>query len=768
MALTETLDLDIRAAQAQLSRLETQLDQLSRPVNIPVDVESDQALAQLRRDIALADADDIDVNVDVDGVQRAENQMAELRREVDQTGDEFTELRRRADSSSDAILRVGSRGVSVFANLKTSILGAAAGFGVFAGARALGRFAFDSIQAASDLEESLSKTNVVFGEFSDNIKVFASTGPEALGLSNAAALEMTSTFGNLFTALGLTQEAAADLAPEVVQLGSDLASFNNISVDEALTALRSGLVGEVEPLRRLGVSLNAAVVETKALELGLVGANGEVTEAGKVQARYALILEQTTNAQGDFARTADGVANRQRTLQAAFADLQSEIGQALLPAFEALIAAGPSLISLIEGIVPAVETAAASFGDFVASVQPVLDQVTLLQQSFGVFFDIFGGGSALFRQGLETFASFTQLRWGDAAANIGEASELVGTLFDRLQDRKTIIGLANDIRDGADATDAFVAAMRQVSDQNDLTAPTFARLAATAGLTNDELVEVIRQARENADAFGLDAQAVTFLNSELERLLFLQEEFSRRRPGGNNVTTPTFVAPELDPAAIAAFEAQIAGLPDIIKGGLDQAQREAAADAEGFAQGFADSLADSFSEAMQDAEGDLETDASQFVDRFIADLEEQMLFESNLAKIRKLGGVLLAEMLEAEGAESGGALAADFLKDPGEIAEFEEAGRARGVALATGELEAFLATIEAADFSAVTVPPIVIPLTFGGLPEFPTVALTAGGIGPGGVITVNIVNPSTNDIVTDSVRAGGIINGVISGQRGAQ
>lgn len=768
MALTETLDLDIRAAQAQLSRLETQLDQLSRPVNIPVDVESDQALAQLRRDIALTDADDIDVNVDVDGINQAENQMEELRREVDRTGDEFTELRRRANDSSDAILRVGSRGTSVFTNLRGSILGVAAGFAAFAGAGAFGRFAFASIQAASDLEESLSKTNVVFGEFSDNIKVFASTGPEALGLSNAAALEMTSTFGNLFTALGLTQEAAAELSPDIVQLGADLASFNNTSVDEALTALRSGLVGEVEPLRRLGVSLNAAVVETKALELGLVDANGVVTEAGKVQARYALILEQTTNAQGDFARTADGVANRQRTLGAAFQDLQADVGQALLPAFEALIAAGPSLIALLEGLVPVIESGAVAFGDFVTAIQPLLDQTTQLQQGFGAFTDIFGGASSAARQGLETFASLTQLRFGDTISNLRETSDLFGTLFDRLQDRSAIAGLAQDIAAGADETQAFVDRLKQVAEQNDLTAGTFERLAATAGLTNDEIIEVIRGARENADAFGLDAQAVTFLNAELERLLFLQEEFRRRRPGGNNVTTPTFVAPELDPAAIAAFEAQIRGLPDIIKGGLDQAQREAAADAEGFAQGFADSLADSFSEAMQDAEGDLETDASQFVDRFIADLEEQMLFESNLAKIRKLGGVLLAEMLEAEGAESGGALAADFLKDPGEIAEFEEAGRARGVALATGELEAFLATIEAADFSAVTVPPIVIPLTFGGLPEFPTVALTAGGIGRGGEITVNIVNPTTNDIVTDSVRAGGIINGVISGQRGSQ
>ena len=103
---------------------------------------------------------------------------------------------------------------------------------------------------------------------------------------------------------------------------------------DALEKLRSGLVGEAEPLRVLGVNINEATTKAKAFELGLVGANGVVSEAAKVQARYALILEQTVTAQGDFARTADGVANTQRTLTAEWENAQVVIGQALprLPA----------------------------------------------------------------------------------------------------------------------------------------------------------------------------------------------------------------------------------------------------------------------------------------------------------------------------------------------------------------------------------------------------------------------------------------------------
>ena len=101
-------------------------------------------------------------------------------------------------------------------------------------------------------------------------------------------MEATATFGNLFVALGLSQEAAATLSPDIVQLASDLASFNNIGVEEAVEKLRSGLVGEAEPLRTLGVNINEALVQAKALELGLVTSAGAATEAGKVQARYAL------------------------------------------------------------------------------------------------------------------------------------------------------------------------------------------------------------------------------------------------------------------------------------------------------------------------------------------------------------------------------------------------------------------------------------------------------------------------------------------------
>ncbi len=190
---------------------------------------------------------------------------------------------------------------------------------------------------ASDLNESLSKVGVVFGDNAKDIKDWAKSAAKSLGISEQAALESAGTFGNLFTAMEIGQGPAADMSTELVELASDLASFNNIDPAEALEKLRAGIVGEAEPLRTLGVNISAAATAQKALELGLVGVGEALTPAIKAQANYALIMEQTSTAQGDFARTSDGMANQQRTLAATFQDTMATLGQAFVPIIEAIL-----------------------------------------------------------------------------------------------------------------------------------------------------------------------------------------------------------------------------------------------------------------------------------------------------------------------------------------------------------------------------------------------------------------------------------------------
>ena len=278
---------------------------------------------------------------------------------------------------------------------------------VINGARATAGLIVDSVDAAGDLGESINKVNVVFDTSSETIQAWSQNASTALGQSRQQALEAVGTFGNLFDSMGITSEKTAEMSTSLVELASDLASFNNIDPAIALEKLRAGVVGEVEPLRTLGVNLTAVAVEAKALQMGIVktdvdmtklngatlnlekananaaaalkkhgaesveyreaaqkvaeiegqiekimeGKKPVLTAAEKAQAAYALILEQTANAQGDFARTSEGAANAQRILDAQLADTKAMIGEAFLPAWqELLIAMNAMLKDAMPGI----------------------------------------------------------------------------------------------------------------------------------------------------------------------------------------------------------------------------------------------------------------------------------------------------------------------------------------------------------------------------------------------------------------------------------
>lgn len=212
-----------------------------------------------------------------------------------------------------------------------------------------------AVKAASDLGESMNKADVVFGDSAKAVQDWSKTTADAMGQSRAQALEAAATFGNLFKTMGVGQAESSQMSMDLTTLASDLASFNNIDPTEALVALRSGLVGEAEPMRRLGVLLSEGAVKTKAYEMGLAASGAELTEQQKVAARYALIMEQTTTAQGDFARTSDSLANKSRTLKAQVTDLGAQMGTALLPTVEGLAKSASGLIDRFSSLSPGMQ-----------------------------------------------------------------------------------------------------------------------------------------------------------------------------------------------------------------------------------------------------------------------------------------------------------------------------------------------------------------------------------------------------------------------------
>lgn len=251
-------------------------------------------------------------------------------------------LVRARDHATSVFRRIGSGASSMGGRF--SKLGAAAarmgkmaalGVGVAGGAALIG--IKQSIDAASDLNESLSKVGVVFGPQANSIIKWSKGAASAMGQSQQQALEAVGTFGNLISATGVASQKTAGMSTVLTQLAGDLASFNNADPSEVLVNLRSGLVGEAEPLRKYGVQLSAARIEQEAVNLGLAKSGEELSAAAKMQAAYAIILQDTKTAQGDFARTSDGVANRQRIVAAQFEDLKAKVGSVFLPIWQTML-----------------------------------------------------------------------------------------------------------------------------------------------------------------------------------------------------------------------------------------------------------------------------------------------------------------------------------------------------------------------------------------------------------------------------------------------
>jgi hypothetical protein len=214
--------------------------------------------------------------------------------------------------------------------LKAGALAFAA-VGAAAGAMAI-KIGKDAIGAASDFSEEISKSRVIFGEASKDIEDFAKTAANSLGQSKKQAVSAASTFATLGKAAGLTGKDLSKFSIGFVKLASDLASFNNTSPEDAIQAIGAALRGEAEPIRRYGILLNDATLKNEALALGLIKSTKEaLSPANKVLAAQAAIYKQTADAQGDFGRTSDGLANSQRILAANIEDVKITLGESLLP-----------------------------------------------------------------------------------------------------------------------------------------------------------------------------------------------------------------------------------------------------------------------------------------------------------------------------------------------------------------------------------------------------------------------------------------------------
>lgn len=216
--------------------------------------------------------------------------------------------------------------------------------------RKIGQFIAQTVTESNKYQEDLNLFTVALGRYAAEAQNYAEKVSDVMGIDPAQWLRNQGVFNTLLTGFGDTAERAQLMSQNLTQLGYDISSFFNISIEDAMQKLQSGISGELEPLRRLGYDLSQARLEQTALNLGIKESVANMTQAEKAELRYYAIMTQVTTAQGDMARTLEAPANQLRILQAQLTQAARAIGNIFIPALNAILPYAIAVVQVIREI----------------------------------------------------------------------------------------------------------------------------------------------------------------------------------------------------------------------------------------------------------------------------------------------------------------------------------------------------------------------------------------------------------------------------------
>ncbi len=297
--------------------------------------------------------DEAKLKILIEAHNKSKQAFDEVNAHVDKAEQKFSSL-------SDRLDRIGSKmkdvGGKMTATLTLPIV-AAAGI---------------SIKAFSDLQETINKVDVSFGSQSATVKEWAKTSIKSMGLAQQSALDATALFGDMGTGMGQTQVEASKMSMGLTQLGADMSSFKNVSFERAQTALAGIYTGETEALKGLGIVMTQTNLEEFARAKGINKSMSEMSQAELVQLRYAYVMDKTKNAQGDFARTSDGLANSTRMTKERMKELSAQLGEKLAPIWNKLLEVGNKVLDWFNKLTDGQQKVILIIAGVVAAAGPLL------------------------------------------------------------------------------------------------------------------------------------------------------------------------------------------------------------------------------------------------------------------------------------------------------------------------------------------------------------------------------------------------------------
>jgi hypothetical protein len=251
-----------------------------------------------------------------------------------------------------------------------------------------------SISLASDLAESANVVNVTFGKSAKEVTDWSKTLNDKFGVVQLEAMKYVGSMGAMLKSSGLSTKASKDMAQGLVELTGDMSSFYNLSHEETWEKIRSGIGGETEPLKALGINMSVANMEAYALSVGIKKPWKEMKQAEQTQLRYNYLMKVTADSHGDFARTSEGFANKLRMIQGRLTELGTKIGTILLPYAEKLLKVVDKWASKFTTLNTHSQKVVIVVGLFAAAIGPLLVVLGTLISMVGSLVTIIGALSA--------------------------------------------------------------------------------------------------------------------------------------------------------------------------------------------------------------------------------------------------------------------------------------------------------------------------------------------------------------------------------------
>ena len=331
------------------------------------------------------------------------------------------ELLVRLEASTEGLQKI-QQGMEEVAN-KAQRAGQTLSIGLTVPLAAIGTAA---IRMGMDAVEGENLFTVSMGRMADSARKWSQDLRKELGLNEYQLRQQVGTFNVMFQAMGIGESAAYDMAKGLTQLAYDMSSFFNLQPEAAFEKLTAAISGQVQPLRQLGIVINETTIEQYALNHGMIQQGEQLSEQGKILARYGAIMEQTAVAQGDMARTLDSPANKLRILQEQIKQTSTEFGIALLPAFHKAMEAARPLVDKLKDAVdwfanlsPAMQENIVKWLALAAAIGPVTLAISQLIKVGGVVVGAIGGILPVVNNIIFAFGA-----WQAGAATLSEALSL--------------------------------------------------------------------------------------------------------------------------------------------------------------------------------------------------------------------------------------------------------------------------------------------------------------------------------------------------------